>query len=480
MIMKSDLSPDRPWEEETDVIVIGSGFAGLAAAIEARLAGCDVMVLEKMKGLGGNSQISDGVVAAAGTPMQAAAGILDSPEQMVEDMMRAGLGLNRPELVQKLARESSETFRWTVEYLGVRYEDRVDQLGGHSVPRSHTVLGRSGSHMVRQLLARVRDLGIPVRTRCFLQDILRDPGCRVCGVRLQEGYRFAGAESGRPMYLRARKAVILAAGGFGNDLPFRTAQDPRLDRSVGSTNKFSTTAEVLKEAMRIGAMPVHLSWIQLGPWTSPDENRFGIGPDFASYMAFPYGVMIDPDTGGRFVNELADRKTRADAILRLGKPCIAIADQRGVECSGYDVGPCVRKGVVRRFSEIDPLAGSYGVDGDSLKATIERFNAFVEAGTDRDFGKPILKGAEPLKHPPYYGMRVWPKVHYTMGGVRIDEKARILDLSGDPIEGLFAAGEITGGVHGACRLGSCAIMDCLVFGRTAGKSAASCAPVPRG
>lgn len=478
-MMKDDTLADRQWEEETDVIVIGSGFAGLAAAIEARLTGSAVVVLEKMKGLGGNSQISDGVMAAAGTPMQAKAGIRDSPEQMVADMMKAGLGLNRPELVQRVAEKSSETFQWTVEYLGVPYEDRVDQLGGHSVPRSHIVRGLSGAPMVRQLLARVKDLGIPVRTRCFLQEILKDPGGRVCGVQVREGYRYPKEESGQPIRIRARKALILAAGGFGNDLPFRTAQDPRLDRSVDSTNKFSTTAEALKEAMRIGAMPVHLSWIQLGPWTSPDEKRFGIGPDFASYMAFPYGMMIDPDTGGRFVNELADRKTRADAILRLGKPAIAIADQRGVDRSGYTVEHCVRKGVVRKFSKIAEIADSYGIDEDSLKSTIERFNTFVETGTDRDFEKPILEGAEPLKHPPYYCMRLWPKVHYTMGGVRIDGDARVLDLSGNPIEGLYAAGEITGGVHGACRLGSCAIMDCLVFGRIAGKNAGSNQPIPR-
>ena len=126
------------------MIVVGSGFAGLSAAIEARITGSNVLVLEKTKGYGGNSFISDGVMAAAGTELQKNADILDSADRMAEDMLRAGLGLNQADLVRTVAERSLEAFRWTIDFLGMVYQNRVDQFGGHSVPRCYTPLRRSG------------------------------------------------------------------------------------------------------------------------------------------------------------------------------------------------------------------------------------------------------------------------------------------------------------------------------------------------
>jgi len=463
----------QKWDEEADIIVIGSGFAGLAAAIEAKTAGSSVMVLEKMKGYGGNSTISDGVMAAAGTSMQADIGIEDSAQLMYADMLQAGLGLNHPELVRTLTEKSNNVLQWTIEYLGVKYLNRVDQFGGHSVARCYTTHNRSGSAIIKQLLSKLKELGVPVRTKVFLQNILTDSAGRVCGVRVRAGYTYPDANSGAPKTIRARKAVVLSTGGFANDIDFRTSQDPRLTREISSTNKNSTTGEALREAIRIGAMPVQLSWIQLGPWACPDEKGYGIGPDFASYIAFIYGILIDPATGNRMVNELADRKTRADAILEKGHPCIVFADEKGVECSGRQIEHCLKKGVVKKFEQINAVADYYKIPARVLKDTLKTFNNYVENRLDEAFGKPILSNASPLTHPPYYCMRVWPKVHHTMGGVLINANAQVLDLSKKPLKGFYAAGEVTGGVHGASRLSACAITDCLVFGRIAGRNAAS-------
>jgi succinate dehydrogenase/fumarate reductase flavoprotein subunit len=219
-------------------------------------------------------------------------------------------------------------------------------------------------------------------------------------------------------------------------------------------------------------MPVHLSWIQLGPWACPDEKGYGIGPDFASYIAFPYGIMVNPATGKRFVNELGDRKMRADAILQVGQPCIGIADEAGLRASGKSIDHCLKKGVVKKFSTLEAVAESYQIPLPPLKNTVENFNIAVAKGSDPDFSKPIVANATSLKYPPFYGIRLWPKVHHTMGGVLINPGAQVLNLSHEPIDGFYAAGEVTGGVHGACRLGSCAITDCLVFGRIAGRNAA--------
>jgi len=463
----------QKWDQEADIVIVGSGFAGLAAAIEAKKAGSSVLILEKMKGYGGNSTISDGVVAAAATRIQADAKIADSPRLMYDDMLRAGLGLNQPELVQVLTENSSETFQWTIDFLGVQYLNRVDQFGGHSVPRCYTPYNRSGSAIIKQLLLKATDLGVRIQTKRYLQTILLDSKGRICGVRVREGYEFPDAKSGIPKYIKAHKAVILATGGFANDIKLRTSQDPRLTRNIGSTNKYSTTGESIREALRIGAMPVHLSWIQLGPWASPDEKGYGVGPEFASYTAFPYGIMVDPKTGRRFVNELADRKIRSDAILHVGLPCIGIADEEGIKVSGHPVERCLRKGVVKKFNRIHEIADYYKIPIQPLKNTIEQFNVYVDQRVDKDLNKPILANAKPLRHPPYFCIRLWPKVHHTMGGVLINAHAQVLDLSLEPMKGFYAAGEVAGGIHGACRLGCCAIIDCLVFGRIAGRHAAS-------
>jgi flavocytochrome c len=266
--------------------------------------------------------------------------------------------------------------------------------------------------------------------------------------------------------------VILATGGFGSDVEFRVEQDPRLTAEVDTTNMPFATAEALKETLKLGAAPVDLSHIQLGPWSSPDEKGFGDGPVFADYIAFLYGLVVDPQTGRRFVNELGDRKIVSDAILDIGHPCIGIADDAAVKGQGWDISRALKKGVVKKFDSFQDLAVKYKIPLQELKTTVQRFNRFVVSGKDEDFGRPILPDASPVAVPPFYAIRLWPKVHFTMGGVQIDTSARVIDKDGKPIPGLYAAGEVTGGVHGACRLGSCAITECLVFGRIAGRNAA--------
>jgi flavocytochrome c len=467
-----DASDHIQWSSEFDVVVIGAGFAGLAAAIEAVEAGASVAVLEKMKGYGGNSIISDGGVSAAGTPEQAEAGIFDSPKRMAEDMMRAGLGLNHPELVRVLTQHSYDALLWTREHLGVEYLDRLDQFGGHSVRRCYTARGRSGAAIILKQIAKLKEHGVVVHTRTLLDSFIVDGSGRVVGVNTRSGFEYPRRESGAVRAIRARRGVVLATGGFGADTGFRRVQDPRLDEKIDTTNKACTTAESLQAAMRIGAMPVQLSWIQLGPWASPDEKMYGSGPDFASYIAFPYGMMVDPATGSRFVNELADRKVRADAILETGAPAVAITDSQAMESSGYNVDRALKKGVVKTFDSLQETARHYGIPFEPFEQAVQKYNGSVTSGIDEAFGKTILPAARPLTRPPFFTMRVWPKIHHTMGGVRINTDAMVIDLDGNPIKGLYAAGEITGGVHGACRLGSCAITDCLVFGRIAGKNAA--------
>ncbi len=461
------------WDEETDVIIIGSGFAGLSAAIEAREAGAEVIVLEKMGAPGGNSIISDGCTAAPGTLLQKAAGVADSPELMYEDMLKAGCGLNYPDLVKTVVNQAKEAFEWASDHLGVKYLDRVDIFNGHSVARTYTPIGVTGAQIIRRQLDKLSELGVSIRLWTSFREYLFDAEERVCGITTCAArVKDRGLEpAGKEKRIHARKGVILATGGFGGDVSFRMAQDPRLTGQVDTTNKACATAEALTATLRIGAAPVQLSRIQLGPWTSPDEKGFGAGPRFAEYIVFPYGIVVDPSTGKRVVNELADRKTVSDGILKTGHPCVGIAHEGAVVDSGWDISKAINKGVVRRFESIDAIASYYGISSEELGKAIARFNAGISEGVDSEFGKTILSGAKPMK-PPYLAMRLLPKVHYTMGGVRIDPDAGVVDLEGNRIKGLYAAGEVTGGIHGADRLSSCAITECIVFGRIAGKNAA--------
>ncbi|MBN2126561.1 MAG: flavocytochrome c [Deltaproteobacteria bacterium] len=410
--------------------------------------------------------------------MQKEKGIKDSPERMYKDMLKAGLDLNYPDLAKMVAENSAEVYQWTVDYLGVKYV-AILHMGGHSVARSHMTYNSSGSAIVSKQLAKLKELGVSVNTGVYLENLIRTEDGRIVGVKVREGYAFPDEKSGTVRYVKARKAVVLAAGGFSRDVAFRITQDPKLVAEVDSTNQPGATAEALKEALKIGATPVQPSWIQLGPWASPDEKGFGLAPHFASGAVFTYGIMVDPATGKRFVSELADRKVRADAIIKTGHTCIGIADDIAAKnCGGPPklLEKVLERGVVKKFDTLEALCEEYKMPTKEVMESVDRYNAYLKAGVDEEFGRYLQKDAKPITTAPFYGLRLWPKVHHTMGGVQIDKEARVIGLDQKPIKGLYAAGEFAGGVHGAVRLGSVAIVDCLVFGRIAGRNAAAEGP----
>jgi len=462
-------------DEVFDVIVIGSGYAGLAAAIEAKKYGASTIVLEKGKGRGGNSAISGGYIAAAGTDFQKKSGIYDSPELMADDMLKSGEGLNYPDLVEMVSKSSNEAINWTVKELGMEYQARVEQFGGHSVPRTLMIKSASNFHfgadLVHEMMKWVRKEGIEVRTKALVKQLVQDESGTVNGVIVQQNSS-STTDQIASKYIRARRGVVIASGGFANDVAFRTSQDPRLTDKLETTNRKTATAEMLVEALRIGATPVHLSAIQLGPWATPDEKGSNVGANFSTISIFPHGIVIDPQTGLRLANERANRKLRADAILATGHSCIGIVDAKGAEYGHQFIEKCLQRNVVKTFENLGQLAKFYKIPCDTLADTVSRFNHFINDHFDPEFGRPLSENDLPIAQPPYHAIRLWPKIHFTSGGVRIDTAARVISLAYQPIKGLFAAGEVTGGVHGASRLGSCAITDCLVFGRIAGKSAA--------
>ena len=239
----------KKWDKTVDVVVIGSGFAGLAAALEANEAGSKVLILEKMPTPGGNSIINGGLMAATGSPLQTKEGIKDSPELMFQDMLKAGLHMNHPELARMVADQSLNALMWTLDFLKVQYMPRVTHLGGHSVPRSYLTTINSGAGIVRQELKKVKELGIPLQKKTYLEHLIVDGKNGVVGVQVRTNYNFAKKGSGKPAFIKVKKAVVMANGGFSYDVPFRMIQDPRLDKSLDCTNHPGATAEGLIELL---------------------------------------------------------------------------------------------------------------------------------------------------------------------------------------------------------------------------------------
>ena len=468
------------WDEECEVLVIGSGYAGLAAAYEASKAGADTMVVEKMPTTGGNSAIADGDFAVCMSSAQKAKGIEDSVDKYVADMMAAGLGLNDEEKCRVLAEKSNETWEWTQSDLGVEWDTdeegniNVIPYGGHNTVRTiHPKIGH-GSAMTVPLTEKLNEMGIPMKTGRMVTKFFRDETGRMVGVQVNEKAKGNDPTTGNPLYIKAKKGVVLASGGFGKDVTWRSQHDPRLGETVDCTNQDGATAEALAAAMKAGALTVHLDWIQLGPWCSPDETGYGKGPSYIDANV-AYGMSIDPQTGQRIVSELADRRVYSDAIVANGVPLIQVVDEQNIPKWNYDANlqPAIDAGITKKFDTIEDVIAAYDLPAEEFMAQFNRYNGYVEARNDEEFGKMIPEDAKPLGEGPYYITRIWPKVHHTMGGVKTNMDAQVLDADLNPIPGFYAAGEATGGVHGACRLGSCATADCLVNGRLAGQMAAS-------
>lgn len=465
-------APEK-WDQTTDVLIVGTGFAGLAAAIEARLAGAEVLLIDKMPVHGGNSIINGGDFCAAGTRMQKAAGIDDSPELMFKDMLKAGGYLNHPELARTVAYESARTLEWAQDFAGVQFA-RIGFHGGHSVKRAHQTINASGSELVNKFLKKARELGAKMETRVKLVRFVTGADGRIQGLEVRKGFRFPDDNSGTRAFIQARRAVVLASGGFSRNVALRQLYEPRLTDRFESTNHPGATGEALIEACKVNAMNVQMDWIQLGPWTSPDEKGFGHVPLFCERLV-GYAPMVNPKTGKRFFRETGNRKERADAIIALGDPVIIFGDHATVtrQVFPHALEKGLEGGAIRKFETLEELAAAYSVPLVPLKEEVARWNGFVEKKKDTDFDCIIFPEATPTTTGPYYAARLWPKVHHTMGGLAIDKNAQVTSLDLKPIPGLFAAGEVTGAVHGAVRLGGVAVADCCVFGRIAGRSAAA-------
>jgi len=466
---------DVKWGEEHEVVIIGSGFTGLAAAIEAKKLGAkDVVVYDKMPYFGGNSTYNGGLFAVPNSPLQKEKGVKDSPEIMTADQVKAGRGVAYEELLLHVAKHANEALEMTLE-AGSEYFPYLQQLGGHSVPRTYQTTVASGAGIIRPLVEQCKKLGVKLVTRAKFESLIFDDTGTVVGAKIMMGHYFGRGVEGTAVNVRARRGVLIATGGFARNVELRKSQDPTLTEEVPSTNPPSATGEALLELFRVGAIPVHMAYIQTGPWASPDEDGFGYVSNYSIYN-FAHSISVYIKTGKRFMNEIADRKTRSDAQLACrdddGNPLPPITITSYEHAKEHPTMKKVLKyGVGWKFDTLEELADHFKVPLEPLKAQIEEYNGYVKSGVDEQFGKPMDKAKGKYIQAPFVVVRNWPKVHYCQGGAQIDVQARVIDSNTwKPIPGLYAGGEVTGGMHGVSRLGSCSIPDCMVMGMTAART----------
>lgn len=471
----AEISSSTPMDRDYDVVIVGSGFAGLSAAYGALKNGAkNIIILEKMPQYGGNSALCGGWMSFAKSKKQIEKGIKDSTDLMYEDMLKAGRGFNHPALARKFADSAPAVYDILTE-CGVPVMDKVIRAGGHSAPRTIISTNASGGGITTPIHDWLKKRGVKFQNETMVEDILFHDG-KVVGVKVLEGYDFDTKKFKKSATYGAKGGVILATGGWGQDKKFIRTTMPAYSR-LECTSQPGATAEIIQAALKNGVLTSMLDTYQLGPWASPDEKGAGPGSFFADY-AFAEGIAVDPQTGRRFMNELADRRTRAEAELK-------VLDKSTDKVTNYPIAFCdeettrhaegfkaaYRDGCVFKDDTLEALAKRYNINLPELKKQVAEYNEIVQGKREDPFKKPLdvkqqLKG-------PFYSMRLLPKLHYCMGGIAITPKAEAISAATlEPIPGLYAAGEVTGGVHGMDRLGGCSSVDGLVFGREAGKNAA--------
>ena len=438
-----------------DVIVVGGGGAGLSAANAAAAAGAKVVVFEKMGVLGGNTLRATGGLNAAATKYQAAKGVADSPELFFKDTMKGGYNKNDPALVKLLSEKAVDSLDW-IESMGGDLSD-VGRAAGASVDRIHRPAGgaKAGPEIVKTLKgAAEAKSGISFFTDARVTALQADKKGAVSGVVVAIG----GKD-----YKVAAKAVVLASGGFGANEEMLVALNPAL-KGFATTNHPGATGDGIKLAEAVGAALVDMKEIQTHPTYAP-------GKEMVTEAVRGNGAILVDHKGARFIDELKTRDVVSAAILGLPEKTAYLVFDTSVRKSLKAIEDYVKMGIVVEAATPAELAAKIGVDPAVLASTIERYNGFVAAKADADFARPDMPRA--LSVGPFHAIEVTPAVHHTMGGVKIDTSARAISAKGEPIPGLFAAGEVTGGVHGGNRLGGNALADIVTFGRIAGVNAAA-------
>ena len=438
---------------DTEIVIVGAGGAGMTAAIMARQAGKDFVILEKMPYVGGNTTKATGGMNAAETHYQKEQGIEDTVAQFVEDTMKGGHQLNNPDLVQTLAANSAAAIDW-LDSIGAQLP-KVSFSGGATNARIHAPEDGSGvgGYLVDKFSSTLDEMGVQVMLNTRATELLVEDGA-VCGVL---------AEGPDANYTIHAKAVILTTGGFGANEDMYTQYRPDLKGTV-TTNAPGATGDGIVMAQAVGADLVDIEQIQLHPTVEQTTSML------ITESVRGDGAILVNQQGERFINELETRDVVSAAELAQPEQYAYIIFDQYLRDNLKAIEKYVKNNLTVQADTIEELATSLNIPAENLAKTLADWNQCVANQEDTLFGRTTGMN-NPLETPPYYAIQIAPGIHHTMGGVRINTSAEVLNTEGNPIPGLFAAGEVTGGVHGGNRLGGNAVADIVVFGRIAAESA---------
>ena len=452
----------KKWDKTVDVIIVGAGGAGLAAAITALEKGAKVAILEKLGMPGGNTMVSGGGMNGAIVEEAKKAGIEDSPKLHTEQTLAAGDFRADPALVAQYAEKMPETVEW-FRKLGVTFTP-IYQIYGGLWPRCRNPQGQKGYAYIEAMLKRLKELKGEVLTGHKMTAFIRENPSegRVLGVEVEV--------KGKKEYWRATKGVVASAGGYAYNAEMCAYFDPRLTK-LSTTNQPGATGEVLVAMQDIGALAIGLDYIQCIPGTAPGYKSKG-----NLIQVIEYSIFVNKE-GKRFVAEDSRRDVIRDATLaQTAQTVYPLTDSVGFAADNKFQGETNKKaladGTLFEAQTIEELAGKIGVPAEELKKTIAEYNKTVDTKKD-PLGRAPRMLAHKIEKAPFYAGPIGMARHHTMGGVKIDVKARVLDRHGKVIPGLYAAGEVTGGIHGTNRVGGNALGDAFTYGRIAGESAAT-------
>jgi fumarate reductase flavoprotein subunit/urocanate reductase len=461
--------PSLPESLETavDVVVIGAGGAGYAAAITAAKEGRKVVLLEKLGITGGDTVLSGGAMAVPGNYFQKLEGIEDSVERMVQDMLVGGDNIGDPALVEIIANNAYDSMLWLTFEGGVAWQPYERFFGGHSVSRALIPMGNHGGELIVKLDMRASDVkSLTIARNMKAEELIVDASGTITGVKASnlltgESYDFTC------------KSVILASGGFGANVEMRVKYNPDMDERILSTDSVGATGDGQIMAEKIGANLIDMQYIQTYPTC---DSQTGSLLYVGNMRLEGRGICVNKE-GDRFVEELERRDVISNAIKNQtdGQAYLLFnqygADQTDVlQVNAAEYDSLEARKLIVKADTLEAACEPFGIDAAELQKTVDRWNQFCTDGQDTDFN--FRDTLNPIEGGPYYILAYKPAVHYTMGGLHVDPDARVLNNDGAPIPGLYAAGEVAGHKMGTNRLGSCSIADIFVFGRIAGKNAA--------
>lgn len=509
----ADFSKSIPKSQEetlvktADVIIIGGGGAGLSAAVSAAENKASVILIEKTALLGGNTIRAGGPFNAVDFERQSKLPptsdramefikelseveakselhqkwmeqlksdlkdyestkmdyLFDSHALHILQTYTGGDYEGKLEFIEKLVTSSLETLNWLASNK-MEWRDDIAIVPGGLWRRGHIPKNAAGSDYIFANKNRALELGVEIILNCEGKQLLFEEE-RVTGVK-------ALLSNGREVILNANKGVVIATGGFAANEEMRAKYDPTLLTSLKTTNSPAITGDGIKMAEEVGANLIGMQYIQCLPLGNPKTGALN---GWMGGIGVEYYYQINT-AGKRFMAEDGRRDVMTKALLEQKDAMSYVITDTNLESEektnlwGDDIEKLVEEGSVFRADTIEDLAGQIGIDPKVLRDTHDAFNSYVEAGIDEEFGRKLF--ADKIDKAPFYASPRKPTVHHTMGGIEIDLDTRVLDKNGNVIKGLYAAGEVTGGIHGKNRLGGNALVDVHVFGREAGKMAA--------